>query len=475
MAAPLNRTELINAIVERIGARHYLEIGVNNGRSFAAIRCEHKVGVDPKPVNASIVGLTSDAFFAQNRETFDVIFIDGLHENEQVHRDILNALNVLNEGGFIVCHDMNPWSEQAQRVPYAGGSWTGDCWKAFVGLRAERSDLEMCVLNIDAGCAVIRRGSQTPLQIREPLAWRALERHRRAWLNLVTAERFDAWLRGDMAGQPIAPPTPSMRRAALRAIGAAAALIGITLAALPIVGIVSGDPSFFDANFPGIVLSAIVSALMLPLAAPLAVRIGVYAALPRPRKRIGPAIAAIARVTAMLPTLLIGLVCGAALVSVLYVISRISSQSGDALFVFLVPMLFVCAAMLMPTIVHATVRAVQALPPSLREPRFHPALTRGEFVRAIVLPNVRPAIVPAIGVAFGRVCFDFWLAGMAAWVVLLSEVDVLTFLNPSTNSHISAWFIASLPVNFAALWMLGRIVLRSPSAALPRNGRSSRP
>lgn len=456
MAAPSNRTELINDIIERIGARSYLEIGVNNGRSFAAIRCSHKVGVDPKPVNDVIIALTSDAFFAANTERFDVIFVDGLHEAEQVHRDVTNALAVMNDGGFIVCHDMNPWSEQAQRVPYAGGSWTGDCWKAFVRLRAERSDLEMFVVNIDAGCAVIRRGSQTPLQISEPLTWRALERRRREWLNLVTAEQFDAWLRGDMAAPLVAPPAPSMWRAVLRAIGAAATLIGIPLAALPVVGFVGGDPSFFDADFSGIVLSAIASVLMLSLAAPLAVYIGIYAALPRPRNRIGPAIAAIARVTAMMPTLLIGFFFGAALVSVLYFISAVSSVGLDALFVFLVPMLFVCAAMLMPTIVHAAVCAVQALPPSLREPRFHPALTRGEFVRAIVAPNVRPVIVPAIGVAFGRVCCDFWLAGTAAWVLLLSEVDLFTFLNPSRSPFVFAWFIASLPVNIAAAWMLRR-------------------
>ena len=474
MAAPLNRTELINALVERIGARSYLEIGVNNGRSFAAIRCKRKVGVDPKPVNADIIGLTSDAFFAQNHETFDVIFIDGLHENEQVHRDVTNALAVLNEGGFIVCHDMNPWSEQAQRVPYAGGSWTGDCWKAFVRLRAERSDLEMCVVNIDAGCAVIRRGSQTPLELRAPLAYRELARHRRAWLNLVTAEQFDEWLRGDISTPLLTPPAPSMLRAALRAIGAAAALLGLALAVFLIIGFVGSDPLLFDPNLSGIVLSAIAGALMLSLAAPLAVRIGVYAVLPRPHKRIGPAIASIARVTSMLPTLLIGLFFGAALVSILYVISRISSQGFDALFVFLMPMLFVCAAMLLPTIVHATVRAMQALPPSLREPRFHPALTRGEFVRAIVLPNALPAIVPAIGIAFGRVCCDFWLAAFLTWVVLLSEGEFVMTLYAASSSTYSM-FIASLLVNITAVWLINKIVPHIPSAAIPRDGRSSQP
>ena len=53
--------------------------------------------------------MTSDEFFAQNEGSFDVVFIDGLHEYAQVRADAINALAVLSERGYIAlfmicCH-----------------------------------------------------------------------------------------------------------------------------------------------------------------------------------------------------------------------------------------------------------------------------------------------------------------------------------------------------------------------------------
>ena len=69
--------------------------------------------------------LTSDEFFEQNTEVFDVIFIDGLHLSEQVYRDITNSLSCLSENGYIICHDMNPMEEIIQRYPQpiANSAW----------------------------------------------------------------------------------------------------------------------------------------------------------------------------------------------------------------------------------------------------------------------------------------------------------------------------------------------------------------
>jgi predicted O-methyltransferase YrrM len=52
--------------------------------------------------------ITSDAFFERSMVKFDVIFIDGLHEEHQVDRDIVNSLQHLNPGGIIVLHDCLP-------------------------------------------------------------------------------------------------------------------------------------------------------------------------------------------------------------------------------------------------------------------------------------------------------------------------------------------------------------------------------
>jgi len=108
----MTRTDIINSLIGKIEAKSYLEIGVREPEgNYNKIVCENKVAVDPVPLGPGIIALTSDAFFKQNESMFDVIFIDGLHVADQVERDIINSLAVLNPGGYIICHDMNPTEE----------------------------------------------------------------------------------------------------------------------------------------------------------------------------------------------------------------------------------------------------------------------------------------------------------------------------------------------------------------------------
>jgi hypothetical protein len=189
----MTRTEIINHLIKKIDAKSYLEIGVREPEgNYNKIVCENKVAVDPVPLGTGIIALTSDAFFKQNQETFDVIFIDGLHVAEQVERDIINSLAVLNPGGYIVCHDMNPTEELMQRVPIETmGAWTGDCWKAWVKLRSERKDLVMSVLDTDFGVGVITRGEQELVSLNGlGLTYTNLDANRQKWLNLVTPNKL---------------------------------------------------------------------------------------------------------------------------------------------------------------------------------------------------------------------------------------------------------------------------------------------
>ena len=48
---------------------------------------------------------TSDVFFDNNQNFFDIIYIDGLHEYSQVKKDLNNALKCLKEDGIIICDD----------------------------------------------------------------------------------------------------------------------------------------------------------------------------------------------------------------------------------------------------------------------------------------------------------------------------------------------------------------------------------
>ena len=184
----MTRTEIINYLIKKIEAESYLEIGVREPEgNFNKIVCKNKIAVDPVPLAPGIIALTSDAFFKQNESMFDVIFIDGLHVADQVERDIVNSLAVLNPGGYIICHDMNPTEELMQKVPIeTTGAWTGDCWKAWVKLRSERDDLSMFVLNTDYGVGVIQRGYQETISLDGlKLTYDNLVLNRENWLNLI--------------------------------------------------------------------------------------------------------------------------------------------------------------------------------------------------------------------------------------------------------------------------------------------------
>ena len=188
------RFEIINKLIKDNDYKSYLEIGVNNAVNIKMVQAESKVGVDPEPkvkvYYPECNTMTSDEFFETNKEKFDIIFVDGLHHADQVYKDIVNSLEVLNEGGTIVCHDMKPRSYEAQLVPRIQKVWNGDCWKAWVQLRQERNDLEMFVVDTDEGCGVIKKGTQTKLQIREEINYETFVKYQNKWLNLVSVDSF---------------------------------------------------------------------------------------------------------------------------------------------------------------------------------------------------------------------------------------------------------------------------------------------
>lgn len=192
----MTRTEIIQSLIDKTLAKKYLEIGMGPGINFNDIVCDYKICVDPTPTVPVTFTLTSDDFFDQNEETFDIIFIDGLHWSEQVYKDITNSLKILNEGGYIICHDMNPHLEFIQRYPQpkVESEWTGDCWRAWVKLKSERDDINMCVVNTDYGCGVITKGEQKLITIDEELTWDVLDNNRYQLLNLISVDEFKEML-----------------------------------------------------------------------------------------------------------------------------------------------------------------------------------------------------------------------------------------------------------------------------------------
>eukprot|EP01047_Picozoa_sp_COSAG01_P102185 COSAG01_NODE_31809_length_591_cov_0.727642_1_plen_182_part_01 len=166
----MKRYDFINALIKKNKYNTYLEIGVRDNRCFDKIKIKDKSGVDPmkdeweKNMRADWdhekvfvkYRMTSDEYFANHTDKYDIIFIDGLHENEQVYRDIQNSLKVLNPNGSIIMHDCLPEKEEHQIVPRKSNYWNGDVWKAFVRVRNERTDVEMSVIDTDCGLGFIQ-------------------------------------------------------------------------------------------------------------------------------------------------------------------------------------------------------------------------------------------------------------------------------------------------------------------------------
>lgn len=109
----------INQLLTGLGFSRYLEIGVNRGETFRLVEAGCKVGVDPQflfptgEIESETVRcaeMTSDAYFAglPADETFDLIFIDGLHVFEQVVRDFSNAVLHTHARSVILLDDTQP-------------------------------------------------------------------------------------------------------------------------------------------------------------------------------------------------------------------------------------------------------------------------------------------------------------------------------------------------------------------------------
>ena len=124
------RWDFIKYLQDKYNFNSYLEIGCDKNQLFSRINIKKKIGVDPS--SGGNVRKTSDEFFSDNKETFDLIFIDGLHEYSQVKKDIKNSLKFLNQNGIILVHDCLPDSMSKQAVPRYRMTWNGDVWKAIV-------------------------------------------------------------------------------------------------------------------------------------------------------------------------------------------------------------------------------------------------------------------------------------------------------------------------------------------------------
>lgn len=186
----MQRYDIINKIIKRYGYKSYLEIGTQHGNCFRNIDIQHKICVDPEKVYDGLTHeMTSDQFFSQNTETFDIIFIDGLHLEHQVTIDIINACKVLNKNGTIVLHDCLPHSEDFTKVYHSG-----TVYKSIIQLRCETEDIEIYTVDTDCGCSVLRKGKQTkwdrvPVDIAK--TYQYYNDNKKELMNVISVEEFN--------------------------------------------------------------------------------------------------------------------------------------------------------------------------------------------------------------------------------------------------------------------------------------------
>jgi hypothetical protein len=234
----MNRIELIKGLFTRNSLSTYLEIGSCRGDSLFPIPAQTKIAVDPHfriplrkklrwilsdPRNARIhyVRKESERFFREDRQLLassgpvDVCLVDGLHTFRAALRDVLDCLEVVREGGWIVMHDcLPPHAASAlpldgfpdhgemDRIPGWDGVWCGDVWKAVAYLRRHHSDVaDVWVGDCDFGLGIVRpRGCRPSGRIEidegkfaqiDRLQYAELQERKSEWLGLVSATELE--------------------------------------------------------------------------------------------------------------------------------------------------------------------------------------------------------------------------------------------------------------------------------------------
>ena len=165
----MNHLEIINYLIEKNNYKSYLEIGVEYGTNFNSIRWEHKECCDTcecvssPSCNVDYI-MTSDEMFEQmsDDKKYDIIFIDAMHDESYVDRDVENSMKHLNENGVICLHDSLPISEDCAKKysTYSNnrGTWCGDVFKSIVKLNQTNLNY-ITVNNDDLGLTIIKHNN----------------------------------------------------------------------------------------------------------------------------------------------------------------------------------------------------------------------------------------------------------------------------------------------------------------------------
>lgn len=179
----IERSVLINKLIDTYGFEKYLEIGVDLGNNFLKINCKNKECVDPFVKSSNYEGnkdiympnekdsviydyiekyilthkMYSDDFFKTTDKKYDLIFIDGDHTEKQVTKDIENSLFALTENGRIVLHDSLPPNKEASLDKRESECWTGGVFRSILKLNTLYTGIKYYTVNTDMGVCIIQK------------------------------------------------------------------------------------------------------------------------------------------------------------------------------------------------------------------------------------------------------------------------------------------------------------------------------
>mgnify|MGYP000207947149 CR=1 FL=1 len=193
-----NHTDLLNYLAKKYNLISYLEIGVQNpANNYDKIKCLNKSGCDPEPASLSIgiFRVCSDDYFKLFPKDIrsELIFIDGLHHEDQVKRDFDNSLKCLMPGGFIVIHDTLPENEPGTHVPRETKMWWGDVYKFAMKL-GRYEGINFVTFDIDNGCTVVWKGEGVQQAYDGGYSWEDFQKHKDQLLRINSIKDIDVLL-----------------------------------------------------------------------------------------------------------------------------------------------------------------------------------------------------------------------------------------------------------------------------------------
>lgn len=168
-----DHTTLIEHIASWIKPERYLEIGIEDGTNLRKVQnwAHECYAVDIKlrnrnyKSNVKLFEMPSNDFF-QNLDPsikFDMAFIDGDHEKNQVYKDFVNLEHRMIDDGVILMHDSVPMNE-GMLLPH----FSNNAWEAILKIKNEfLTRWEIVSLPMNPGLTIMRK-----MPINKQLIWK---------------------------------------------------------------------------------------------------------------------------------------------------------------------------------------------------------------------------------------------------------------------------------------------------------------